>query len=343
LTLQAGITLAAARKLCSDALHEVAQGRDPSEAKKAAKVKAAAAAVNTLRYVCEEYFKREHHKLRTAGRREYVLKRLVFPTLGDRQINTIKRSEINRLLDHLEDNHGACSANQALQLMRRNMNWHATRDDDFRSPIIIGMGRWSATANARSRVLDDAELKTVWEASKAAGYFGALVRFVLLTAARRGEAANLCWKEIGKDGNWFLPAAKNKTNVNFVRPLSKAAQAILAGQPRLGDFVFTFNGRRAISFGRCKREFTKQCGIADRWTLHDLRRTARTLLSRAGVDVDIAERCLGHSVRGVRGIYDRHPYHDEMRSAFEALSAQIERIVNPPLAEVVQLRRQHSL
>ena len=201
------------------------------------------------------------------------------------------------------------------------------------------MGRWSATANARSRVLDDAELKSVWETSKTAGYFGALVRFVLLTAARRSEAANLCWKEISKDGNWFLPAAKNKTNVNFVRPLSKAAQAILAGQPRLGDFVFTFNGTRPISFGRCKREFMKQCGIADRWTLHDLRRTARTLLSRAGVDADIAERCLGHSIRGARGIYDRHPYHDEMRSAFEALSTQIERIVNPAMGEVVPWRR----
>ena len=52
-------------------------------------------------------------------------------------------------------------------------------------------------------------------------------------------------------------------------------------------------------------------------------------MSRAGVSADIAERCLGHAIRGVRGIYDRHRFEDEKRAAFEALAAQIERIVNP--------------
>ena len=79
LTLQAGVSLAAARKLAADAMHELTQGRDPSEAKKAAKTKAAAAAINTVQFVCEEYFKREHGKLRTAKTREATLHQLVFP------------------------------------------------------------------------------------------------------------------------------------------------------------------------------------------------------------------------------------------------------------------------
>jgi integrase len=57
------------------------------------------------------------------------------------------------------------------------------------------------------------------------------------------------------------------------------------------------------------------------WTLHDLRRTARTLLSRAKVPADHAERCLGHVIGGVRGVYDRHGFLDEKRCAFEALAA----------------------
>ena len=73
LTLQGGISLAAARKLCADALHEVTQNRDPSAAKKVAKAKTAAAAVNTLQYVAEEYFAREHGKLRTAAARESAI------------------------------------------------------------------------------------------------------------------------------------------------------------------------------------------------------------------------------------------------------------------------------
>jgi integrase len=73
------------------------------------------------------------------------------------------------------------------------------------------------------------------------------------------------------------------------------------------------------------------------WTLHDLRRTARSLMSRAGVPSDHAERSLGHVMLGVRGIYDRHEYLQEKRHAFEALAGQIEHIVNPQ-RNVVPLR-----
>jgi integrase len=73
------------------------------------------------------------------------------------------------------------------------------------------------------------------------------------------------------------------------------------------------------------------------WTLHDLRRTARSLMSRAGVPSDHAERALGHAMEGIRGTYDRFAYRDEKRQAFEALASQIERIVNPQ-ANVVPLR-----
>jgi len=71
-----------------------------------------------------------------------------------------------------------------------------------------------------------------------------------------------------------------------------------------------------------------------------LRRTGRSLMSRAGVDADHAERCLGHVIGGVRGTYDRHAYHAEKKQAFEALAAQIDRIINPqpnviPMSEVV--------
>ena len=74
------------------------------------------------------------------------------------------------------------------------------------------------------------------------------------------------------------------------------------------------------------------------WVIHDLRRTARSLMSRAKVNVDVAERCLAHVIGGVRGTYDRHSFYDEKRDAFERLAALVERIVNPPTAKVVALR-----
>jgi integrase len=74
-----------------------------------------------------------------------------------------------------------------------------------------------------------------------------------------------------------------------------------------------------------------------RWTIHDLRRTARSLMTQAGVAPDHAERALGHVIIGVRGVYDRHDYHAEKRAAFEALSARLAQILDPQ-ANVVQLR-----
>jgi hypothetical protein len=50
-------------------------------------------------------------------------------------------------------------------------------------------------------------------------------------------------------------------------------------------------------------------------------------MSRAGVNADIAERCLGHVIAGVRGVYDRHSFLEEKRAAFEALAGEITRIL----------------
>src|SRR5262249_39907112 len=65
------------------------------------------------------------------------------------------------------------------------------------------------------------------------------------------------------------------------------------------------------------------------YTIHDLRRTARTLMSRAGVDPDHAERCLAHAMPTIRGTYDLWAYRDEKAQAFTALASLIDRIVHP--------------
>jgi integrase len=149
----------------------------------------------------------------------------------------------------------------------------------------------------------------------------------------------MTWDEL--DGaDWTLKAARNKTKVDHLRPLSAAAMAVIKGQNKIVGcpFVFSSNGRAAFSgFSKAKINFDKQCGVTG-WTLHDLRRTARSLMSRAGVLSDHAERVLGHVIGGVRGTYDRFEYHVEKQRALEKLASQIEHIVNPPKGNVHQLR-----
>ena len=272
------------------------------------------------------YLAREGEKLRTSETRARAFERLVYPVIGDEPISTLKRSQIVRLLDKIQDGSGDRTADLVLAYLRKVFNWHASRSDDFRSPIVKGMTRYNGKERAGTRILTDDEIRAIWQGT-GPGPFHAMVRFLLLTAARRNEVRELTWAEID-GGDWLLPAARNKTKVDLLRPLSSAAQAVIAGQPRIDDgpFVFTTDGARPISVSKPKVAFDAACGVTG-WRLHDLRRTARTLMSRAGVTADTAERCLGHVIGGVRGVYDQHKYLDEMGRAFEALAAQIERIV----------------
>jgi integrase len=76
------------------------------------------------------------------------------------------------------------------------------------------------------------------------------------------------------------------------------------------------------------------------WTLHDLRRTARSLMAKVGVADNIAERVLGHAIGGVEGIYNRHAYFDEKADALARLAKLVETILNPPDAtNVVEIKR----
>jgi integrase len=324
LGLVGAMGLADARERAREWHKLIAAGTDPALAR-------ASAAANTLAAICNDYLARDGAKLRTVDWSRGVLARLVYPTLGSRPIAEIRRTDIVALLDRIEDGNGAVMADRTLAIVRRVMNWHAARSDDFRSPIVRGMSR--AVGASRERILTDDELRALWHSAE--GTFGAFVRFLLLTAARRSEAAEMEWSEVvGAD--WLLPAARNKTGQELLRPLSVAAQAILAAQPR-GEWVFSITGRRPLTgIVPLKAALDAASGVAG-WTLHDLRRTARSLMSRAGVPTDHAERCLGHVIGGVRGVYDRHEFREEKRQGFEALAGLVERIVNPQ-ANVVAIR-----
>jgi len=326
MTFPVSLKLDKARKEARKALGGVAAGGDPLQERR----KTEALAENTLQSICEEYLRRDGNRLRSKGQIEQTLKRLVYPKLGKRQIDTILRSEIVKLLDKIEDEHGAGMADNTLAHVRKIMNWHATRTDNFRSPIVRGMARTKPGERKRDRILDDDELRAVWRAAKAAtGPFGHFVRFILLTATRRNEAADMSDAELTGD-DWIIPAARYKTKLDHVVPLSQAARDLLASIQRIAGvpYIFTTGEKPIAGFTKFKEGFDASCGVTG-WTLHDLRRTARSLMSRAGVPSDHAERCLGHVIGGVRGTYDRHAYHAEKKQAFEALASQIDRIVNP--------------
>jgi hypothetical protein len=171
------VSLSGARTRADEARAAIAEGHDPS-----------IAATETLKDICELYLSREGDKLRNVKWRRGVLDRHVYPTLGARPIAEIRRSEIVRLLDRIEEGSGPSMADQTLSLIRKIMNWHATRSDDFLSPIVRGMARTNRSEQARERILTDDELRKVWTINNGGLWFACSLPVAYRRKAQRGSA-----------------------------------------------------------------------------------------------------------------------------------------------------------
>ena len=126
---------------------------------------------------------------------ETQLNRLVKPRIGKLGIYELKRSHVSRMLDEIADEHGPRMADLALAYARKAFNWYEVNghDDDFKSPVVRGMARLKPTDRERERVLADDEIRDVWAALDEItepACLPAYVKTLLLTATRRGEAAD---------------------------------------------------------------------------------------------------------------------------------------------------------
>jgi integrase len=280
--------------------------------------------------VAEEWLKRHVRAkgLRSEGEVTRLLQAHVFPRWKGRNIIDIRRSHVAALLDHVEDNHGARQADYVLAIVRGIMNWYATRHDDYVPPVAKGMRRTNPKERARSRVLTDDEIRAIWGAAD--GTFGAVVKMLLLTGQRREKILSMRWQDVSLDGEWTIPSeAREKGNAGALI-LPEAALSVVVQQPRIGDNPYVFAGRGEGHINgpsKAKRQFDAKLPEMPQWQLHDCRRTFRSLLSRAGVSSDIAERLMGHAMQGVEGVYDRHSYRNEKADALKRLAALISEIV----------------
>jgi integrase len=381
-----GLTLDQARGEARKVAGDVERGIDPLERNREERRKAEeerrkneAAATTTLKAICEEYLTREggmkrdagakatfSGKLRSAKERLQTFERLIYPEkVADRQIDEVKRKELVKLLDKIEDDNGPRMAHLTLAYLSRVFNWHASRDDTFRSPIVRGMGRVKPRERAGKRVLTDEEIRDLWaglNASRKAGdipeCYVKLVRSLLLTALRRAEAADASWPEaeyLDREdyrGNVLtIPASRMKGKQDHAVPLTPMVLALMGERPKdvkASPFIFsTTDGKRPFSgFSKAKAALNKHIDKLRKenrrepmpaWVLHDLRRTAKTLMTRAGVRPNTSERVLSHVIPGVEGVYDRWGYLPEKYDALTQLAALIERIINPPANNVASL------
>lgn len=181
---------------------EIAEARDKARTT-IKRIKAGLPAVEALptppdafKIVADDWLKRyvAKEKLRTQAEIERCLTKYVYPHWGNRDFTGIKRSDVTALLDHVEDKHGGHQADVVLGIVRSIARWFTTRNDEYLSPVVPGMGRDNGAA--RARILDDDELRAVWKHAGTCGTFGALIRTLLLTAQRRGAVLGMRWGDI---------------------------------------------------------------------------------------------------------------------------------------------------
>jgi integrase len=198
---------------------------------------------------------------------------------------------------------------------------------------------------ARDRTLSDLELSRIWAATEdLRPKARAFVRSLIMTAAREMEVADMATGEINFDlGRWAIPGNRTKNGCGIVLPLPQVllddlrtvwpSHAAGAGWRLLGDI----DGNGLRGFSKLKMKIDKASGVTD-WRWHDLRRTARTGMTRLGVPRDHAEAALNH-VSGRSALertYDRHDFVDEVIAGLRSWQSHVTALVsNGTFARVI--------
>jgi integrase len=153
----------------------------------------------------------------------------------------------------------------------------------------------------------------------------------------------MCWEDIDMD-NAVWRQENTKNGSTHLVPLSPQVMKILVARKPNGKsntgwvFPSAFNKSKGAVEGRARstkeaRKKLKQLTGIDDWTAHDLRRTARTIMSRLNIKQHIRERVLNHTQGGVVGVYDQHDYLAEKADALNKLGQEIDQITGKTVAE----------
>jgi integrase len=340
-----------AREAAKDLLATVRLGRDPAAEKAVTRAKAA----ETFGALLPRFLERQRARLKPRSLEE-TARHLVAHAkpLHGRPLEAIDRRAIATRLAEISKASGPAASNRVRSSLSAFFSW-AAREGYVESNPVAYTNK-AIENGSRERVLADNELAAIWHSLRDDQY-GAIIRVLTLTGARRDEIASLHWDEVDFDAATItLPPARTKNRREHVIPLSESVLAILATQPHRTQPDGT---PRELVFGNGQggyqdwsgskvdvdvRIAAARKGRALDWTLHDFRRSLSTALhERFGVSPHVIEATLGHvggHKAGVAGIYNKALYLDERRRALQRWADHIEQLVSGKKpSTIVKLRK----
>jgi len=366
------ISIDDARKLAMKYAVEVHAGGDPAAKREATRK----VETNTVNAVLDDYLAGhvKRKKLRSGDEIKRDLERLVRPVIGETSIYTLTREQMLSLRNSIARKSGDRTGRKVMGYVAKAFKLQAVADGKFNNPIIPELLKDFGLSKRRKRVLDDEEILELWQALavldaeplelrkqgggiKRGDWFTKMVRTLLLTGQRIGNVSRLHSDEIkDKGANWVIAELEDgraKLQQEHLVPLSDLAKEQIAGKgylfsdvdddseaPTNKRFSKPMRRLRAIIAERRKRDGRKPM---PHWTFHDLRRTARTLMSRY-TSKDIAERAVGHKMPVIQDTYDRYEYVVEKRAALNALASHISDVINPGSGgNVVRFKRKQNV
>jgi integrase len=337
----AQLNLAEIRKTASRLHGRVELGQDPAMDKETARIEAG----NTVGALLHQYLaiRKSDWRPRSETEIRRHLTKHARP-LHSMPLAAVSQRNVANLLNDIAKYSGDVTANRVRASLATFLGWV------IREGIRLPEGNVAAYTNkriekSRDRVLSDAELKQIWNASPD-DYYGAVIRLLMLTGQRFSEIAALRWDEV-HDEQIVLSGERTKNSRTHVVPLSEGAKSILANFPR-GNRKYLF-GRDDTGFqGRSAAKLKLDELIAAggppivNWTPHDLRRTVATRMAELGVQPHIVEAVLNHvsgHKGGVAGIYNRATYDKEKREALNLWAEHVMATVPNRPTKVMPLKR----
>lgn len=264
--------------------------------------------------VVRREYRRPHHV-------EGYIDRAIRPALGHRKVQNVTARQIADMLrDYAE--RGPITTNRLFAVTRQLFRYAVEAGYLEQSPA-AGLSRRVAGGSERhrDRTLSDAEIRAIWAAD---GPHTPLLRFLLATGQRIGEARVMRWQDV-KGDQWHIPAEVSKNGKAHTVHLSPLALSILREHGHDSGRILGITSATATQ--AWVRRWCKRQKIEPAFVPHDLRRTFATRLHDLGVAPHVVDRCLNHTLQGVAAVYNQASYDDECREAWNTWATEVQRIV----------------
>lgn len=320
-------TLNKARLRREELRNDLDEGRSPAAEKQAEKQaeRELALADNSIKSFAEFWFTEVVEKDNKDPRniKRYIEKDIV-PSLGTKQLGEVTTSDILALCDKIKKRGAEQSALAVRNVLKRMYAYAIARERIAFNPAAAIQAQYIARAKSRDRALTKEEVGQLLRAVYASGMRRAhklAIHLLLLTMVRKGELVGAKWEDVNLDsGEWHIPETKiGKPHLVYLsrqaaelfselRELSAGSAYVLPSRSDL---------RKPIALSALNVAIRALGLEISDFVLHDFRRTASTHLHETGFPADVVEKALGHTIGGVRGVYNRAQYGEQRKAMLQ--------------------------